>query len=121
MTMSRRYDGKVDDQTHYVTTHQANVDGFGFSEDPELALGDLPLEKRLVIVNGNIRAVWPKTFLGEGSFRLLVAGEGLREALVVGPGDSINLRDIVKNATRLSELAARPVVVSRQLARYPWH
>ena len=165
--MARQYDGRIDDATHYVTTHQANVDGYGFSEDARLGLGDwalldtthqetaiyyrtswncsggsatLPLEsadlarhippghtnmyieeKRAVVVHGHVRAVWPKTFDGAATFRLLVAGPTLPEALVLGPGDGSSFPALVKDACELSALTGRPVVVSRQLAGLSWH
>ena len=165
--MSSQYTGRIDDETHYVSTHQANVDGYGFSESAGLGLGEWALldtthqetavyyrtnwdcsggsatpplesgeiirhippghttlyieEKRAVIVNGHVRAVWPKTFEGPYTFRLLVAGATLRGALVLGPGDGSNVGASVKNACELSALTGRPVVVSRQLAGLYWH
>ena len=165
--MSRHFEGRIDDRTHYVSTHQANVDGYGFSESPGLGLGDWPLldtthaetavhyrthwncsggsatpplephdiarqiqpghtnlyieEKRLVIVNGRVRAVWPQAFEGDLALRFLVAGSTLREALVVAPAEGHGVGSVAQPACRLSELTGRPVVVVRQLATLPWH
>jgi hypothetical protein len=40
--MAREDTGKVERRdAHYVTTHQANDDGFGCSESPDLGLEDV--------------------------------------------------------------------------------